>query len=367
MKNILILSRFCSFDLKGGIESVVDDYIEFFESNSFKYKLFVTSKNRDDIIIPGYIKRFKSGIYIGKNLLSVYYIYYVLKNSSKFDKIIINMPFIYGYIIPFFLKKNKIILLWHADIIRSKFIIFFINILNDLLFKRVSKIITTSHSMISGSLILKKNKKKVVVIPISMPKRKKINLISLKKIDNRISFENNFCFFVGRLSEYKGINIILGSAKKLRHINFIIAGTGSLESEIHSFIKANNINNLIFINRQIHDNEKIILMKKCKVFLFPSTNKAEAFGVTQLEAINENKPIINTFLGTGVNEVGINNINAITVEPNNLSQFSNAIQNIYDDSRLYKKLCNGARKVKKSNFNRKKISEKLIKFLNQYE
>ena len=48
------------------------------------------------------------------------------------------------------------------------------------------------------------------------------------------------------------------------------------------------------------------------MFLFPSINKGEAYGIAQLEALRIGIPIINYHLGTGVNSIVQNNKQSYT-------------------------------------------------------
>lgn len=180
-----------------------------------------------------------------------------------------------------------------------------------------------------------------------------------------ITLPDQYFLYIGRLSSYKGIDILLKAISKLPEIEFIIAGDGAQRNKVKSYLSNDNLNkdNLIFINRFISEGEKTFLLKNAYALVFPSTNSGEAFGIIQLEATRLGVPIINTKLGTGVNFVGRNGINALTVEPNNVQELQSAILELARDKKLRQRLSIGSAQLYVSEFSSKLSVEKISKML----
>lgn len=144
--------------------------------------------------------------------------------------------------------------------------------------------------------------------------------------------KSGYALFFGRLGTYKGVSIVAEAIRKLegegKDMAIVIAGAGPEERVINKMLLERNFEHVsvVFINRRITEVEKNYLLSKCAVFLFPSIHEGEAFGLTQLEAMAYSKPIINTSLHTGVNEVGVDGENAWTVLPRDSVGLADAIE-----------------------------------------
>ncbi len=67
----------------------------------------------------------------------------------------------------------------------------------------------------------------------------------------------------------------------------------------------------------VPDAELVAYYDACDVFCMPSTERAEQFGLVQLEAMHCGKPVVATRLGTGVEYVTLDEVTGLLVEPGN--------------------------------------------------
>jgi glycosyltransferase involved in cell wall biosynthesis len=119
----------------------------------------------------------------------------------------------------------------------------------------------------------------------------------------------DFFLFVGRLSEEKGIRVLL-NAFKSSDLKLVIIGDGPMKAEVESVVKErSNIQHLGFQPKAvIMDN-----LKRAKSLIFPST-WYEGFPITILEALATGTPVIGSRIG-GIAEIVKDKFNGLLFEP----------------------------------------------------
>ena len=119
----------------------------------------------------------------------------------------------------------------------------------------------------------------------------------------------DFFLFVGRLSEEKGIRVLLNAFKR-SDLKLVIIGDGPMQAEVESVVKERtNIQHLGFQPKTvIMDN-----LKRAKSLIVPST-WYEGFPITILEALATGTPVIGSRLG-GIAEIVKDKFNGLLFEP----------------------------------------------------
>jgi glycosyltransferase involved in cell wall biosynthesis len=119
----------------------------------------------------------------------------------------------------------------------------------------------------------------------------------------------DFFLFVGRLSEEKGIRVLLNAFKR-SDLKLVIIGDGPMQAEVESVVKErSNIQHLGFQPKAvIMDN-----LKRAKSLIVPST-WYEGFPITILEALATGTPVIGSRLG-GIAEIVKDKFNGLLFEP----------------------------------------------------
>jgi rhamnosyl/mannosyltransferase len=332
----------------GGVETIVKQYSEYL-------------KQFDEVVVLCIHRNFSVRTTVEKiNGITVYrcasfgtymsmpvslaFFWHLFRLSKKANIIHFHEPFPLGSIGSLLIPNSKrIFVTWHSDIIRQKILKKFIEFFQKRLCQKAEKIIATSERMIKFSSILKKFKEKIVIIPLSLNKEDYINSFTESNLNSDLSnLPTNYVLFLGRLSYYKGLDVLLDAISIVNeNIPFVIAGDGELAGSVNEKIKKSD-KKIYFINRHVSEEEKKYLIKHSKFLVFPSILPSEAFGIVQLEAMVYGKPVINTNLPTGVPWVSLHNVSGLTVEPSDAFQLARAIEKLYFDEELYKRLSKGA-------------------------
>lgn len=211
--------------------------------------------------------------------------------------------------------KGKLVLMWHSDIIRQKRLSqIYDHHLNKLLAK-ADRIIATSPNYIESSPYLSRFKNKCSVVPLGIDLNK-FNFTpqveaQIKQIKQR--FKENIILFVGRLTYYKGLLDLLKAAENI-DAEIIIIGDGPLKENLNQIINQKKLTHKVHMYHNIDNNELVAYYHACDIFVLPSNERSEAFGVVQLEAMACGKPIVSTNLNTGVPWVNQHGETGLVVE-----------------------------------------------------
>jgi len=143
--------------------------------------------------------------------------------------------------------------------------------------------------------------------------------------------------YFGRFAHYKGLDVLMKAAEMRvsKQIPIVIAGHGPLSDDLKNILSSNSrIENVFLFDHIFTEDEKFEILSRANFLIFPSTTEAEAFGIIQLEALSCGLPVINTYLGTGVEWVSLDQVTGITVQPNDVKGLADAIDQIALDEPL---------------------------------
>lgn len=249
---------------------------------------------------------------------------------------------------------KRIIITYHADIVKQKLLVkFYTPIMNEVL-EKAETIIVTSPDYAKTSKTLQKFKNKIKIIPLGIDIDEKVDNVEVEKI--RKKYGKNIALCVGRLIYYKGTKYAVDAFKNIDG-TLLVIGTGPLEKDL----KKNAPSNVYFLGKIADLNP---YYAACDVFVFPSSERTEAFGMVQLGAMNFSKPLICTNLGTGTSFVNINGKTGIVVKPKDSNALKNAVKKLFSDSKLRKKYGEEAHKRLVNYFTMDKITKEYLKVYN---
>lgn len=239
--------------------------------------------------------------------------------------------------------KGKVVLHWHSDIQKQKYLLKLYRPLQDWLLRRADLIVGTSPVYLDESPFLKKVQQKTVCLPIGVPPI----LPEPEAVDKlRKQYgEKKIVFSLGRLVAYKGFTHLVEAARFLKDDYVIlIGGTGALKQALSQQIKRLGLENKVVLLGRIPENELPTYFGACKVFCLPSVQKTEAFGIVQIEAMSCGKPVVATRIPqSGVPWVNKHGVSGLNVMPGNAGEPARAIQDIADNESVYDKYSTAAK------------------------
>jgi len=201
----------------------------------------------------------------------------------------------------------------------------------------VKKIITCSYG-IEKKLINNYHLKntKTIYNPIDL------KLINQKLIASK-PFEFDYILAIGRLNRQKGFdNLIKAFAESAlkNTVKLVILGEGKERKNLEKLITELNLKNQVLLFGKV-DNP-FIYMKYAKFFI--SSSRHEGFGNVLLEALACRTPIISTNCETGTSEIIESEENGLLVPVEDEEALKLAMEKLFYDRELYKRLKVNTRK-----------------------
>ena len=345
MKKVLHISKYY-FPFSGGTEQIARDVVLSLKDSCEQKVIAFNDGKEDKIDFVDDIEIIKCGCFakISAQSLSISYRKQLHKVIEEFNPDIVIFHYPNPFVASFLLKelKNrdiKLVVYWHLDIIRQKFLRVLFNGQNRKLLERADKVIATSPNYIEGSKWLQSVKEKCVVVPNCINVERMELSAEIKERAEKIRKENKgktICVAVGRHTEYKGFTYLIKASKLLDDsFRVFITGKGELTDSLQK--EAEGESKVIFTGR-IDDVELKALIYASDIFCFPSITKNEAFGLALAEAMYYEKPAVTfTIPGSGVNYVCLNSENGIEVENRNVEAYAMAIKKLANNEELRKK------------------------------
>ncbi len=157
-----------------------------------------------------------------------------------------------------------------------------------------------------------------------------VNLDKFNGCERDVEFRRNFAsdnekivFFVGRLVNEKGVQVLIDSIPKIltyyNDVKFVIAGKGPQLEYLKGKAGFMGISDRVYFTGYINDQDLMKLYKCADVAVFPSLY--EPFGIVALEGMVANIPVVVSDTG-GLGEIvnhGIDGMKSYTGNPNSLA------------------------------------------------
>lgn len=240
---------------------------------------------------------------------------------------------------------SKIVVSWHSDIVRQKWALGGYRPILHKFLRNVDRILVSTPQLIGSSEYLPLYRDHCEVIPhgvrLEWVGRQKTRRTRVEQIRER--FGTPLLLFVGRLVYYKGLKFLVAALSLLPGVRLVMIGSGPLSAELRDQIASLGLEERISIIPPVPEEELHAFYEACDIFVFPSTEKSETYGLVQIEAMACGKPVVSTNLNTGVTYLNQDGITGLIVPPCNSSALADAIQKLVDDKNLRASLGNSAR------------------------
>ncbi|WGM31825.1 glycosyltransferase [Brevundimonas sp. NIBR11] len=144
--------------------------------------------------------------------------------------------------------------------------------------------------------------------------------------------------FVGRHARYKGLDVLVRALAEMPNVRAVIAGDGPTRAETMTLANALGVADRIDFPGALNHADKLRLLSAIDVFAFPSTENTEAFGVSQLEAMQVGAVVVASDLPTGVTDISIDEETALVARPGDPEDLARQLTRVLTDRDLANRL-----------------------------
>ncbi|MBP3636212.1 MAG: glycosyltransferase [Clostridia bacterium] len=261
----------------------------------------------------------------------------------------------------------KLVIYWHLDIVKQKFLRRFFAGQNRALLRRATQVITTSRSYAQGSPWLGQAQDKCRVISNCIDAQRLIMTDTVRARAEAIRQQHKgkiICLTVGRHSEYKGLSYLIRAGKLLDdRFQFIITGQGEQTRQLRR--EAGTDARFLFTGL-VDDDQLKAYLAAADIFCFPSITRNESFGVALAEAMYFGLPAVTfTIPDSGVNEVCPNGVAGLEVPNRDVQAYARALQTLAEDEALRQRLGEAGRSRVKEHYMNDRFRQSIVALMEE--
>lgn len=263
----------------------------------------------------------------------------------------------------------RIVVHWHSDVIRQRRALALYQPLQHWLLARADAVIATSEAYAGASAALAPFLGKVAVVPIGMSDHRPL-ACSLRAADVRRRVRGrHLVFALGRMTYYKGFDVLIEAAKRLPDdCAVIIGGHGELLDDFRHRVARAGLGGKVHLPGHIPDDELASYFEACDVFCMPSTLRAEAYGVAMVEAMAVGRPVVaSDITGSGVPWVNQHGRTGLNVPVGDAEALAQALGRLLSDEALRLALGQGARRRYEDEFSAARMTDRVLGLYRQLE
>lgn len=272
---VLQLGKF--YPIKGGVEKVMEIFTVGLAERGFASDMLCASHNGEttDIVFSeeSRIFRTKTLTKLAATMISPEMIFRLRRICSEYDIIHVHHPDPMATLALFFSGyRGKVVLHWHSDILKQKFLLRFFSPFQSWLIRRADLILGTTPVYVEESPFLRKVQEKTSFLPIGVDPypwlSDEIEAIRAQYPGKKIIFN------MGRLVPYKGYHHLI---EAMTHLSddyvLLIGGDGPLRAELLAQTEKLGLQERVKFLGFISDKLKPAYFAACDVFCLSSTIK----------------------------------------------------------------------------------------------
>jgi glycosyltransferase involved in cell wall biosynthesis len=274
----------------------------------------------------------------------------------------LHFPYPVGEVAQFlFGRSRRTVVTYHSDVVRQAGILKLYEPTLRRVLARADAIVATSPPYVQSSRFLRPLSAKTVVIPlgIDVDRFADPDPPAVAALRRRLAPAGETVLLtVGRLRYYKGLDIAL-HALAATPGRLVVVGTGPREPDLRALAAALGVMDRVHFAGEIGDDELPLWYHAADVFVSSASHRAEAFGISIVEALASGRPVVSTELGTGTSWVNQHGVTGLVVPANAPDALAAALAQLGGDAALRRRFGAAARARAEAEFRRETMSRRV--------
>ncbi len=261
-------------------------------------------------------------------------------------------------------RGKPFVVTYHSDIVRQRVSGRLYAPLLRLVLHRAARIAVSSPAYVESSPFLRqvRDKCRLIHFGIDLERFEETRHVQAEAQRLRSRFgERPLLLFIGRLRHYKGVDVLIRAMCQV-DAHLLIIGIGPLREAWQELARVEDLTDKLTFLGECSDRESLAARYAADLFVLPSTNRAEALGIVQLEAMACGLPVLCTELGTGTSYVNQHEKTGLVVPPNDPQALAAAINRLLADPALRAQMGAAGRKRVQKEFSSQTMIRNTISF-----
>ncbi len=281
----------------------------------------------------------------------------------------LHFPYPFGEVSHLFLgRARRTVITYHSDVVRQKGWLRLYRPLLWRVLRRADRIVATSPKYVESSPFLRPLADRCTVIPLGIDLARFQADRSAEARDIRARFctplptgdaPDPLILFVGLLRYYKGLSILLQAMTDI-HARLLVIGEGPMAGEWKRMANDLGLNGRVFFLGEIANEQLPAFYQAADMFVLPATQRSEAFGLVQVEAMASGLPIISTEVGTGTSWVNQHGETGLVVPPGDVQALALAIRTLLADPARRRQMGQRGRERANRDFSRDVMADRVL-------
>lgn len=230
---------------------------------------------------------------------------------------------------------------WHADVssatpswqLRAAYRVY--RPFEQAVLRRAAAIVATSQAYLDASAALARWRDKARVIPLGIGPAPAVTAAAPAWPDG----DGVRLLAVGRFSRYKGFDVLIDALARLPQARLLLVGHGECAAMLRERADARGVADRVRFAGDLDDAGLLAAYAQADLFVLPSLDRGEAFGLVLLEAMRAGLATVASAIpGSGVGEVVADGVGGLLVPPGDVAALAATIARLSADAPLRQRL-----------------------------